>query len=332
MTLDYKSAGVDKEAGYDTVERIKGYAAATHNPRVLSQLGAFGAFYDLSGYQHPILVSGTDGVGTKLKIAFALEKYDTIGIDAVAMCVNDILCHGAAPQYFLDYLACGKLEPEVAADIVKGVADGCAQAGAALIGGETAEMPGFYQQGEYDIAGFAVGVVEKEALIDGSKVKAGDVLIGLPSSGFHSNGYSLLRKIFPDFSMMKDGKSIGEWLLTPTKIYVKPVLDVLAKHRVHGLAHITGGGIIENLPRAYGQGLTAMVNIHTYPALPLIDDVLAQVSVEECHGTFNMGIGFVIIAPADEANAILATLQSHGEDARLIGFMQEGNEPLILNL
>ena len=330
MTLDYKSSGVDKEAGYDTVEHIKRYAAATHNPRVLGQIGAFGAFYDLSGYKHPILVSGTDGVGTKLKIAFALAQYDTIGIDAVAMCVNDILCHGAAPQYFLDYLACGKLEPAVAADIVKGVADGCTQAGCALIGGETAEMPGFYQQGEYDIAGFAVGVVEKDALIDGSKVQAGDVLIGLPSSGYHSNGYSLLRKIFSDFSLIKDGKSIGEWLLTPTKIYVKPVLDVLAKHRVHGLAHITGGGIIENLPRAYRSGLTAHVDTQSFPAPPLIDDVLAHVKREECHATFNMGIGFVIIAPSAEADAILATLHKHGEDARLIGHMDNGDEPLKL--
>ena len=330
MTLDYKSSGVDKEAGYDTVERIKGYAAATHNPRVLSQLGAFGAFYDLSGYKHPILVSGTDGVGTKLKIAFALAKYDTIGIDAVAMCVNDILCHGAAPQYFLDYLACGKLDPAVAADIVKGVADGCAQAGAALIGGETAEMPGFYQPGEYDIAGFAVGVVEKEALIDGSRVQAGDVLIGLPSSGYHSNGYSLLRKIFPDFNAIKNGKSIGEWLLTPTKIYVKPVLDVLGKHRVHGLAHITGGGVIENLPRAYGEGLTAVVDTSAYPRLPLIEEILAHVAPAECHGTFNMGIGFILIAPPGEAEAIIATLNSHGEDARIIGRMEKGENPINL--
>ena len=330
MSLDYKSAGVDKEAGYDTVERIKQYAGATHNARVLGQIGAFGAFYDLSGYKHPILVSGTDGVGTKLKIAFALEKYDTIGIDAVAMCVNDILCHGAAPQYFLDYLACGKLEPAVAADIVKGVAEGCAQSGAALIGGETAEMPGFYQAGEYDIAGFAVGVVEKDDLIDGSKVETGDILIGLPSSGYHSNGYSLLRKIFTDLNATHDGKTIGEHLLTPTKIYVKPVLDVLGKHRVHGLAHITGGGLPENLPRAYRKGLTAVVDTTTFPTLPLMDTVLQHVKREESYGTFNMGIGFILIAPASEADAILATLQTHGEAARIIGEMQSGDTPLIL--
>ena len=330
MSFDYKSAGVDKEAGYDTVARIKGYAGATHNARVLGQIGAFGAFYDLSGYRHPILVSGTDGVGTKLKIAFALGKYDSIGIDAVAMCVNDILCHGAAPQYFLDYLACGKLDPEVAADIVKGVADGCAQANAALIGGETAEMPGFYQAGEYDIAGFAVGVVEKDELIDGSKVAAGDVLIGLPSSGYHSNGYSLLRKIFTDLHATIDGKNVGEQLLTPTKIYVKPVLAALAAHRVHGLAHITGGGIIENLPRAYRAGLTAVVNTASFPRPPLIDAVLAHVKEEECYGTFNMGIGFVLITPPAEADGIIATLQAHGEDARLIGKMEAGDTPLRL--
>ena len=330
MNLDYKSAGVDKEAGYDTVERIKQYAGATHNARVLGQIGAFGAFYDLSGYKHPVLVSGTDGVGTKLKIAFALEKYDTIGIDAVAMCVNDILCHGAAPQYFLDYLACGKLEPSVAADIVKGVAEGCTQAGAALIGGETAEMPGFYQAGEYDIAGFAVGVVEKDDLIDGSKVEAGDILIGLPSSGYHSNGYSLLRKIFTDLNATHDGKTIGEHLLTPTKIYVKPVLDVLGKHRVHGLAHITGGGLPENLPRAYRKGLTAVVDTTTFPTLPLMDTVLQHVKREESYGTFNMGIGFILIAPANEADAILVTLQTHGEAARIIGQMQNGDTPMIL--
>lgn len=329
--LDYKSAGVDKEAGYDTVERIKRFASRTHNPRVLGQIGAFGAFYDLSGYQEPILVSGTDGVGTKLKIAFALERYNTIGIDAVAMCVNDILCHGAAPQFFLDYLACGKLEPAVAADIVQGISEGCLQAGAALIGGETAEMPGFYQAGEYDIAGFAVGVVEKSALIDGSKVAAGDVIIALPSSGFHSNGYSLLRKIFTDFSATVDGMNVGETLLTPTKIYVKPVLAALAKHEIHGLAHITGGGLPENLPRAYRAGLTAVVDTKALPELPLMSKVYEHVQRAECFGTFNMGVGFILIAPAAEQSALLATLREHGENPIVIGVMQAGDEPLILN-
>lgn len=329
--MDYKAAGVDKEAGYETVARIKSYAKATHNPRVLGQLGAFGAFYDLSGYTHPILVSGTDGVGTKLKIAFELGKYDTIGIDAVAMCVNDILCHGAAPQYFLDYLACGKLEPAVAANIVKGIAEGCQQAGAALIGGETAEMPGFYNPGEYDIAGFAVGVVEKADLIDGSRVQAGDKIIGLPSYGYQSNGYSLLRKIFTNLNEAVDGNtSVGEVLLKPTRIYVKPVLDVLSKHRIHGLAHITGGGIIENLPRAYGQGLTAVVNKGAMPGLPLIERVREYVSEDECFATFNMGIGFILIVPAEEASAVLKTLSSHGEAPCIIGEMTEGEQQLLL--
>ena len=329
--IDYKASGVDKEAGYDTVKRIKGFAQATHNSRVLGQIGAFGAFYDLSGYTHPILVSGTDGVGTKLKIAFALERYDTIGIDAVAMCVNDILCHGAAPQYFLDYLACGKLEPEVAADIVKGIADGCQQSAAALIGGETAEMPGFYDPGEYDIAGFAVGVVEKADLIDGSRVQAGDAIIGLASSGYHSNGYSLLRKIFTDLDELVDSKKVGETLLTPTRIYVKPVLDVLAKHRVHGLAHITGVGLPENLPRAYGEGLCAHIDTAALPELPLMERIQQHVSKDECFGTFNMGIGFIIIAPESEADSIISTLKEHGEDARIIDNMQNGDTTLQLN-
>ncbi|SUO96863.1 phosphoribosylformylglycinamidine cyclo-ligase [Suttonella ornithocola] len=329
MTLDYKSAGVDKEAGYDTVNRIKSYAKATHNARVLGQIGAFGAFYDLSGYKEPILVSGTDGVGTKLKIAFELKKYDTIGIDAVAMCVNDILCHGAQPQFFLDYLACGKLEPEIAADIIKGIAKGCQQAGAALIGGETAEMPGFYQAGEYDIAGFSVGVVEKSALIDGSRVQSGDVLIGLPSSGYHSNGYSLLRKIFTNFHSAVGDKTVGEVLLTPTKIYVKSVLAVLEKHQVNGLAHITGGGLPENLPRAYGDKLTAVIDTKMLPDLPLFAEIKKRVNEEECFGTFNMGIGFVLIAPENEVPAILNTLKENGEEGIIIGKMQSGNEPIL---
>lgn len=327
MTLDYKSAGVDKEAGYATVARIKDYARATLNSRVLGQIGAFGAFYDLSGYRHPILVSGTDGVGTKLKIAFALGKYDSIGIDAVAMCVNDILCHGARPQFFLDYLACGRLEPAVAADIVKGVAEGCLQAGAALIGGETAEMPDFYDPGDYDIAGFAVGVVEKEQLIDGTKVRAGDYIIGLKSSGYHSNGYSLLRKIFPDLRAEVAGRTVGELLLTPTKIYVKEVLAALEQFPVHGLAHITGGGLPENLPRAYGAGLSAVIDGSLLPPLPLFDLVQRQVKWEECLGTFNMGIGFVLIVPAEARAAALAHF---GDQALLLGQMERGEQPLVV--
>ena len=327
MTLDYKSAGVDKEAGYATVARIKDYAKATLNSRVLGQIGAFGAFYDLSGYRHPILVSGTDGVGTKLKIAFALGKYDSIGIDAVAMCVNDILCHGARPQFFLDYLACGRLEPAVAADIVKGVAEGCLQAGAALIGGETAEMPDFYGPGDYDIAGFAVGVVEKEQLIDGTKVRAGDYIIGLKSSGYHSNGYSLLRKIFPDLRAEVAGRTVGELLLTPTKIYVKEVLAALEQFPVHGLAHITGGGLPENLPRAYGAGLSAVIDGSLLPPLPLFDLVQRQVKWEECLGTFNMGIGFVLIVPAEARAAALAHF---GDQAILLGQMERGEQPLMV--
>lgn len=323
-TLDYQSAGVNKQAGYDTVERIKASALRTHNPRVLNQLGAFGAFYDLSGYRQPILVSGTDGVGTKLKIAFALEKYDSIGIDAVAMCVNDILCHGAAPQFFLDYLACGVLEPAVAASIVSGIAKGCELAGAALIGGETAEMPDFYQKGEYDIAGFAVGVVEKEALIDGSAAQAGDVLIGLPSSGFHSNGYSLLRKIFTDFSESYEDTTIGEYLLTPTRIYVKSVLAALGQHRVHGLAHITGGGLPENLPRAYSNQLDAIIDCASLPTLPLMARIRQQVSEAECFGTFNMGIGFVLIAPSQDVDGLCASLIAQGESPIIIGQLQSG--------
>lgn len=330
MSLDYKSAGVDKEAGYETVNKIKSYASATHNPRVLGNIGSFGAFYDLSGYQQPVLVSGTDGIGTKLKVAFALEKYDSVGIDAVAMCVNDILCHGATPQFFLDYLACGKLSPDIAADIVKGIADGCLQSGAALIGGETAEMPGFYQAGEYDVAGFAVGVVEKSDIIDGSKVNTGDAIIGIASSGFHSNGFSLLRKIFPDFQQVHNGKTIGEWLLTPTKIYVKPVLEILKKHRVHGMAHITGGGLPENLPRAFNQGLTAHINKQALPDFLLKDAVLSAVSEKECFGTFNMGVGFILIVPQEETTTIVDSLNQLGENAFLLGEIKSGNEGVVI--
>ena len=333
MSLDYKSAGVDKEAGYDTVARIKQYAGATHNARVLGQIGAFGAFYDLSGYRHPILVSGTDGVGTKLKIAFALGQYDTIGIDAVAMCVNDILCHGAAPQYFLDYLACGKLEPAVAADIVKGVAEGCAQAGAALIGGETAEMPGFYQAGEYDIAGFAVGVVEKSKIITSERVQEGDVLLALPSSGVHSNGFSLVRKIcfehkgftgaetFPELQ-----KTLGEELLTPTRLYPRACLPLIEKFDIHGMVHITGGGFYENIPRALPEHLAAEVDASAWQTPPIFRllQEWGNVDGHEMYRTFNMGVGMVIIAAPEEAAKIRAHLASAGEEVYEIGCVKKG--------
>lgn len=319
--IDYKSSGVDKEAGYETVKRISSLATVTHNPRVLQQLGSFGAMYDLSGFKEPVLISGTDGVGTKLKIAFALNRYDTIGIDAVAMCVNDILCHGATPQFFLDYLACGALEPRIAEEILKGISAGCLQAQCALIGGETAEMPGFYQQGEYDIAGFAVGVVEKSQLIDGSKVSENDVLIALPSSGFHSNGFSLLRKIFTDFNQEYHGKTMGDILLTPTKIYVSSVLEVLKHHPVHGMAHITGGGLPENLPRAYGKHLTAIVDCSILPTPPLMEEIQKQVSIHECFGTFNMGVGFVLIVPEYAVDGVCQTLRAHGESPLICGSM-----------
>lgn len=331
MSISYADSGVNKEEGYRTVDRIKALTAATHHPRVLSSIGAFGAFYDLSGYHNPVLVSGTDGVGTKLKIAFALQRYDSVGIDCVAMCVNDILCHGAAPQFFLDYLACGKLDAAIAADLVQGVATGCQAAGAALIGGETAEMPGFYQEGEYDIAGFAVGVVEKDKLIDGSRVQAGDVLIGLPSSGYHSNGFSLLRRILNDpMEKTENGQSIGEILLTPTKIYVRSVLAILAHHPVHGMAHITGGGLPENLPRAYAAGLCARVQSAAFPALPLMERLQREVTREECFATFNMGIGFVLIVPPEAVGAILQDFEQQGEKALVIGSMQEGSSSLII--
>ena len=330
--LTYRDAGVDIDAGTESVKLIKDSVRATYRPEVLGDLGGFGGLFALQAakYKEPVLVSGTDGVGTKLRLAFMLGKHDTVGQDAVAMCVNDILVQGAEPLFFLDYLAVGKLVPEQVAAVVKGVAAACKESGCALIGGETAEMAGFYADGEYDIAGFAVGVVEKADLIDGSKVATGDVLIGLPSSGYHSNGYSLLRKIFTDLDAVVDGKSIGEHLLTPTKIYVKPVLAALAVHRVHGLAHITGGGLPENLPRAYGKGLTAVVDTSTFPRPPLLGAILEHVQKDECYGTFNMGIGFILIAPASEADAILATLQTHGEAAHIIGEMQSGDTPLIL--
>ncbi len=331
--IDYKSAGVDKEEGYKSVGLIKDMVKRTYNKNVLTELGSFGALYELGKYTNPVLVSGTDGVGTKLKIAFELGRYDTIGIDCVAMCVNDILCHGAKPLFFLDYLACGKLDAEVAAQIVSGVTEGCLQSGAALVGGETAEMPGFYQPGEYDIAGFAVGVVEKEQVITGDKISAGDVIIGLPSSGVHSNGFSLVRKLITNFSVDFNGKPIGEELLTPTKIYVKPVLELLAKFAIKGMAHITGGGLYENVPRIIPDGLCASIDTALIPVLPIFE-LLGSLGIarQEMFGTFNMGVGLVLVVNSADAAAIIEQLQANGEAAFILGEITTASEKICLKL
>lgn len=330
--ITYKTAGVDKEEGYKSVGLIKDMVKRTYSKNVLTELGSFGALYELGKYDNPVLVSGTDGVGTKLKIAFALNKYDTIGIDCVAMCVNDILCHGAKPLFFLDYLACGKLDAEVAAQIVFGVTEGCMQSTAALVGGETAEMPGFYQPGEYDIAGFAVGVVEKAKVITGDKIQAGDTIIALPSSGLHSNGFSLVRRLITDMSVEFEGKPIGETLLTPTKIYVKPVLAALEKFAINGMAHITGGGLYENIPRIIPDGLCATIdssNIEVLPIFNLLETL--GVAREEMFGTFNMGVGFILVVSPELAAGVMAVLSEHGENPRIIGSITTGAEKICLS-
>lgn len=334
--MDYKQAGVNIEEGYRTVDKIKDYAKRTLNENVLSYLGSFGAFMRLpEGYKKPVLVSGTDGVGTKLKIAFALNRYDTVGIDAVAMCVNDILCHGAQPLFFLDYLACGKLDADVAADLVKGVSEGCLLGNLALVGGETAEMPGFYEEGEYDIAGFCVGVCEEEDIIDGRLIQEGDVLLGLASSGFHSNGYSLVRKLFTDLAEPFQDTTVGQALLTPTKIYVKPVTALLKEVKVHGLAHITGGGFIENIPRMFaGDDLKASVNTKSYEVPELFKMAIEKgADPKTVYNTFNMGIGFVLaLAPEDVAKA-KAILEEAGETVYEIGKVEaraQGEAPISL--
>ena len=293
----YKEAGVNIEEGYRSVKLIKEYAAKTMSKYVLNGLGSFAGMVEIpEGYKKPVLISGTDGVGTKLEIAFKNRKYDTVGIDCVAMCVNDILCHGAKPLFFLDYIACGKLEAEVSSDLVKGVADGCLDSDCALIGGETAEMPGFYDEGEYDIAGFAVGVADKDKIIDGSKIEVGNKLIGIASSGIHSNGYSLVRKLFPDLNEDFNGEPVWKTLLTPTKIYVKPVLKLLEKFDIKGMAHVTGGGFIENVPRMFnGRELTAEIKKDSYPVPPIFDKIVEKgVDLERRCITIKMGIGFVM--------------------------------------
>lgn len=325
--ITYKDSGVNIEEGYESVKLIKEHAKRTYIPGVISDLGSFAGMFELGKYNNPVLVSGTDGVGTKLEIAFKTRKYDTVGIDCVAMCVNDILCHGAKPIFFLDYMACGKLEAEVAADIVKGVSDGCVQSGCALIGGETAEMPGFYKEGEYDLAGFAVGVAEKDAIIDGSKIEEGDTLVGIASSGPHSNGYSLIRKLITDLDQEFEGKKMGEVLLTPTKIYVKPVLALMEKFEIRGMAHITGGGFYENIPRMFKEDFTAVINKGSYD-VPAIFKHIIGLGVEEDHmyNTYNMGIGFVLCVKPADAEAVVAELKALGEKAFIIGSVKKGEK------
>lgn len=334
MSKAYEQAGVNIEAGYEAVSRMKKHVQKTARAGVLGGLGGFGGMFDLSAlnFKEPVLVSGTDGVGTKLMIAFQMDRHDTIGIDAVAMCVNDIVVQGAEPLYFLDYIACGKAVPEKIEAIVKGVADGCSQAGCALIGGETAEMPGLYGQNEYDLAGFAVGAAEKSRIITGESIQPGDVLIGLASSGIHSNGYSLVRKVFlqdakwslTDY-VEELGCTLGEELLRPTKIYVKPILSALQKFHLKGISHITGGGFIENVPRMLPDGLGAKLNENSWPVPPVFKliSTLGKIEFAEMYNVFNMGIGMVIAVNKEEAAALLEHLKQSGETAYEIGIVTD---------
>ena len=335
MPVTYQDSGVDVEAGYEAVKRMKAYAEATFDQNVMQSLGSFGGMYALGDQ---VLVSGTDGVGTKLKAAFALEQHDTVGIDCVAMCANDVVCHGAKPLFFLDYIATGKLIPEVAANIVKGVAEGCRQAGCALIGGETAEMPGFYPAGEYDLAGFCVGLVARESLIDNSRVQAGDIILALASSGVHSNGFSLVRKLIPmerptlDQYRPELGKTLGEELLTPTKIYVKPVLLLLEQVEVHSIAHITGGGFFENIPRSIPKGLSARIeraSVRVHPVFRLLQ-TLGELEERHMFNTFNMGVGMTLTLPKSELDRAVALLGAAGVNAYPIGEIVSGSEGVTL--
>jgi phosphoribosylformylglycinamidine cyclo-ligase len=331
MAADYEKAGVSLEAGYDVVRRIKKHVASTSRPGVMGNIGSFGGMFDLSslGVREPVLVSGTDGVGTKLKLAFAMDKHDTIGIDAVAMCVNDVLAQGAEPLIFLDYVAQGKTRPEVVEAIVSGVAEGCRQAGCALVGGETAEMPGMYADGEYDIAGYTTGVVEKSRLIDGSKVKVGDVLVGIASTGIHSNGFSLVRKIISDngldlfkvYPELDPVRPLGEVALTPTRIYVKQVLEVIRSCDVHGVAHITGGGFDENIPRILREGQGIAVREGSWEILPVFRflEKHGRIPHREMFNIFNMGVGMVLAMDASEADRAIGILSSYGDKATVIG-------------
>lgn len=334
MAISYKDSGVDVERGYKAVQLMKEHVKSTYTKGVLGDLGSFGGFFQMpEGMKQPVLVAGTDGVGTKLKYAIISDKHDTIGIDAVAMCVNDIVCQGAKPLFFLDYFATGSLSPEKVATVVSGIAEGCRQAEAALIGGETAEMPGFYPEGEYDIAGFAVGAVDKEKIINGKDIKAGDVLIGLKSSGVHSNGYSLVRKLFGEdiAELEKYDEELGakpiDVLLTPTRIYVKSILALIEKVKVKGIAHITGGGFIENIPRIFPAGIGCEINTKSYevPAVFRVMQNKAQISDAQIYNTFNMGIGMVVCVAENDVKAAVAQLESTGEKCVILGNTVEGS-------
>lgn len=338
-SLSYRDAGVNIDAGNEFVEKIKSSVASTNRPGVMGSLGGFGGLFELpANYQQPVLVSGTDGVGTKLKLAIDLNKHDTIGIDLVAMCVNDILVLGAEPLYFLDYYATGELNTEIAASVVEGIAEGCRQSNAALIGGETAEMPGMYNKGDYDLAGFCVGVVEKQKIIDGSKVKVGDAMIAIASSGPHSNGYSLIRKIIEvsqtdiNTSFGEHNTTLAEALLAPTKIYVKALLDLLAKFELHAMAHITGGGLLENIPRVLPENTQAVLNRDSWQ-LPEVFQWLQEngnVEMNEMYRTFNCGIGMVLIADADDADGIVSALNQNGENAWRLGVVEAGDKERVV--
>lgn len=336
----YKAAGVDVTAGYKAVELMKSHVEKTKIPGVVSGIGGFGGLFqpNMAGMKEPVLVSGTDGVGTKLKIAFLMDKHDTIGIDCVAMCVNDVVCCGAKPLFFLDYLAVGKNHPEKIEQIVSGVANGCVQAGCALIGGETAEMPGFYPSDEYDLAGFCAGMVDKPKLLDASLVKAGDAVIGLPSSGLHSNGFSLVRKVFNisernvHMYINDLGCTLGEELITPTKIYVKPVLSLINKINVKSVSHITGGGFFENIPRMLKKGLTARIETAKIPQMPIFELLQNQgnIPLRDMYNTFNMGIGMCIVTAAEDADEAVSILNAEGESAIIIGSVESGEEGVVL--
>ena len=336
----YKNAGVDVTAGYQAVELMKGHVARTKIPGVVSGIGGFGGLFqpDLSGMKEPVLVSGTDGVGTKLKIAMLLDRHDTIGVDCVAMCVNDVVCSGARPLFFLDYIACGKNIPEKIAQIVAGVAEGCVQAGCALIGGETAEHPGMMPEDDYDLAGFTVGLVDKEKIIDGSRLQKGDVLLGLESTGVHSNGFSLVRKVFQVDEkavgryVPELGKTLGEELLTPTKIYVKPLLELIASCGVKAVSHITGGGFYENIPRMMKDGLTARVEKAKVPVRPVFRLIQEEGKIPErdMFNTFNMGVGMCVAVAPEDADRALEILNAAGAPAHCIGEVAEGGEGVVL--